>query len=128
MHNQGFVLTEAGRLTEAADLYERAAALFQDVGDFGGQIYALEGKRNAEPSRPLPLQRPEHGWLGGAVQPLEPVNVRPRGCAGLLEDRAPGAGAGHELEVVVDLQLGLRAVTEAVPSATSGGDSCGRRR
>lgn len=61
--NQGFVLQEAGRPAEAADAYERAAALFQDVGDLEGQVHALEGKRSAEPSRTVPLQRPQGGWL-----------------------------------------------------------------
>ncbi|WP_432034083.1 tetratricopeptide repeat protein [Streptomyces antibioticus] len=61
--NQGFVLQEAGKLAEAADAYERAAALFQDVGDIEGQVLALEGKRSAEQSSLLPLQRPQGGWL-----------------------------------------------------------------
>lgn len=55
--NQGFALQEA------AVAYQRAAALFRDVGDLEGQVHALEGRRSAEPSRPLPLQRPQGGWL-----------------------------------------------------------------
>ncbi|MFD9122203.1 tetratricopeptide repeat protein [Streptomyces bottropensis] len=61
--NQGFTLQEAGRPAEAALAYQRAAALFRDVGDLEGQVHALEGRRSAEPSRPLPLQRPQGGWL-----------------------------------------------------------------
>ncbi|MFE7034577.1 tetratricopeptide repeat protein [Streptomyces sp. NPDC057621] len=61
--NQGFVLQEAGRSAQADIAYQRAANLFRDVGDLEGRAHALEGKRRAEPSRSLPMQRPQGGWL-----------------------------------------------------------------